>query len=112
MNAQFIELNNIDQLDELFEVSNRKPIVLFKHSITCPISANIFEEISKVDSTIFLITVQDAREISNAIVEKTGIKHESPQAIILRNTKPVYHASHYDVVSEDITSTLVENATL
>lgn len=112
MKAQFIELNNIDQLDELVEVSNRKPVFIFKHSITCPISANIFEEVSKVDSTIFLITVQDSRNISNAVTEKTGIKHESPQAIILKNARPIYYASHYDVDSEDITATLVQNANL
>jgi bacillithiol system protein YtxJ len=102
MNAQFIELNNIDQLDELFEVSKRKPVMLFKHSTTCPISANIFEEISEVDSTIFLITIQKSRNISDEIEKITGIKHESPQAIILKDGKSVYHASHYDITAETL----------
>ncbi len=110
MKAQFIELNTTDQLDELFEVSNRKPIVLFKHSTTCPISANVFEEVAKVDSTIFLITVQKVRNISNAIAEKTGIKHESPQAIVLKDATAVYKASHYDVTSDELTSILEQHS--
>ncbi len=110
MKAQFIEITTNDQLNELFEVSNRKPVVLFKHSTSCPISANVFEEVSKVDSTIFLITVQKSRSISNAIAEKTGIKHESPQAIILKDAATVYQASHYDVTSEELTSFLSDNS--
>lgn len=109
MKAQFIELNNIDQLDELFEVSNRKPVIIFKHSTTCPISANVFEEVSEVDSTIFLITVQKARNISNAIAEKTGIKHESPQAIILKDGKSVYSQSHYDITADSLSSFLSDD---
>lgn len=109
MKAQFIELNNIDQLDELFEVSNRKPVMIFKHSTNCPISANVFDEISEVDSTIFLIKIQKAPSISKAITEKTGIKHESPQAIILKNGIPVFHASHYDITADSINSLLAND---
>ncbi len=109
MKAQFVDINNSEQLDELFDVSKTKPIVLFKHSTTCPISANIFEEVSNVDSTIFLVVVQDSRELSKAIAEKTGIKHQSPQAIVIKDGKPVYHASHYDITAEDLTSYLSEN---
>ncbi len=110
MKAQFIELNTLDQLDELFEVSSRKPVIIFKHSTTCPISANVFDEISEVDSTIFLIKVQNARNISDAIAEKTSIKHETPQTIILKDEKPVYHASHYDITKSDITAELENNS--
>ncbi len=106
MKAQFIELNNIEQLDDLFEVSKTKPITLFKHSITCPISTNVFEEVSNVDSTIFLVVVQDTRNISDAIAKKTGIKHESPQAIVIKDSEPVYHASHYDITAEDLAATI------
>lgn len=110
MKAQFIELNTLDQLDELFEVSSRKPVIIFKHSSTCPISANVFDEISEVDSTIFLITVQNARKISDEVVNKTGIKHETPQAIILKDEKPVYHASHYDITESVISAELENNS--
>ena len=102
MKANFIEINSTERLDELFQQSKEKPVVLFKHSITCPISSGVYQEISQADADINLIVVQNARNVSNAIAEKTGIRHESPQAIILKDEKPVYHASHYDVTAEDV----------
>ena len=106
MKANFIEINTTEQLDELFEKSNEKPVVLLKHSTSCPISAGVYRDVSNAEADINLIVVQKAREISDVIAEKTGIRHESPQAIILRDGKPVYHASHYDVTAEEIDAKL------
>jgi bacillithiol system protein YtxJ len=100
--ANFIELNSIEKLEELFEKSNEKPVVLFKHSVTCPISAGVYHEVSEVEADVNLVVVQKARNISNEIASKTGIRHESPQAIVLKNGKAVYHASHYDITAKDI----------
>lgn len=102
MSANFVKLDSNERLEALFDESHRKPIVLFKHSTTCPISSGVYEEVSKVPTDINLIIVQTARNISTAIAEKTGIRHESPQAIILKNGKPTYHASHFDVTAKDI----------
>ena len=102
--ANFIELNSIEKLEELFEKSNEKAVVLFKHSVTCPISTGVYHEVSEVETDVNLVIIQQARAISNEIAEKTGIRHESPQAIVLKNGKAVYHASHYDITAEDINS--------
>jgi bacillithiol system protein YtxJ len=102
MNANFIEIKSNEELDRLFEKSNEKPVVLFKHSTTCPISSGVYHEISNADAEINIVIVQHARSVSNAIAEKTGIIHQSPQAIILKNGEPVYHASHYDITTQDV----------
>lgn len=102
MKANFTEVKTIDQLDELFNQSNEKPIVLFKHSTTCPISAGVHQEISNADADINIVVVQHARNVSDAIAQKTGIRHESPQAIVLKDGKAVYHAAHYDVTASDV----------
>lgn len=104
MKARFNEINTTDELDALFEQSNEQPIILFKHSTTCPISHGVYKEVSKADADINLIVVQNARSVSTAIAEKTGVRHESPQALVIKNGAVVYHASHYDVTAEDITS--------
>ncbi len=106
MNANFIKLDSNEKLEQLFKESHNKPVVLFKHSTTCPISSGVYEEISRVSGDINLVVVQSARLISSAIAEKTGIRHESPQAIVLRNGKAIYHASHFDVTAEDVSSSL------
>ncbi len=106
MKARFSEINNTEELDALFEKSNEQAVVLFKHSTTCPISAGVYQEISNADADINLIVVQKARTVSDAIAEKTGVRHESPQAFVVKDGAVVYHASHYDVTAEDINSKL------
>ncbi len=102
MKARFKEIQNTEELDTLIEKSNEKAIVLLKHSTTCPISAGVYQEISNADADINLIVVQKARDVSNAVAEKTGIRHESPQAFVVKNGKVIYHASHYDVTASDV----------
>ena len=102
MKARFKEIQNTEELNALIEKSNEQAIVLFKHSTTCPISAGVYQEISNADADINLIVVQRARNVSNAIAEKTGIRHESPQAFVVKNEEVVYHASHYDVTASDV----------
>ncbi len=97
MSANFIEINNNEKLDELFEKSSENPVILFKHSTTCPISAGVYQVISQINSDVYLIVVQKARNVSNYVAEKTGIRHESPQTLVIKNGETVYHASHYDV---------------
>lgn len=106
MKAKFIEIHSDEELDEIFKKSSEQPVVLFKHSLTCPISAGVYREVSDIDAEIYLIIVQHARNISNALAEKTGIRHESPQAIVLKNGHPVYNASHYDVTATEVESQL------
>lgn len=102
MNANFIKLDSDAFLEDLFLKSKRQPVVLFKHSVTCPISSDVYREVSTVNSDVYLVVVQTARAISNLIAEKTNVRHESPQAIVLKDGAPVYHASHYDISSDDI----------
>lgn len=106
MSANFIEINSTEELNRVFEESGEKPVVLFKHSLTCPISTGVYGEISRVDADIYLVVMQMARNVSNEIASRTGIRHESPQAIILKNGEPVYHASHFDVTASDVKSYL------
>lgn len=107
MSAKFKEIYTIEALAELFDESHNRPIVFFKHSITCPISKNVFREVSSVNSEIWVMVVQDARKVSNEISEKTGIPHESPQVIIIRDGKVIYHSSHYDISAADVRNALL-----
>ena len=106
MKARFNEIHDAAELDAVFEKSNEQAVVLFKHSTTCPISAGVYQEISNADADISLIVVQRARHLSTAVAERTGVRHESPQAFVIKNGAVVYHASHYDVTAADINSKL------
>jgi thioredoxin 1 len=106
MAANFVTVESVERLESLFEQSHSEPVILFKHSNSCGISSGVYREVSQVDGDINLIVVQHARHVSNAIAERTGIRHESPQAIVLKQGEPIYHASHYDITAEDLDSSL------
>ncbi|MEK7723027.1 MAG: bacillithiol system redox-active protein YtxJ [Acidobacteriota bacterium] len=102
----FITLDSIEKLNGLFEKSKETPVVLFKHSLTCPISTDASTQMSIVDGDVNLVIVQISRDISNEIEKRTNIRHQSPQVIILKDEKPIYNASHYDVTAEDLSKHL------
>ena len=106
MAANFIKVESIDSLDRLFEESFRRPVVLLKHSMTCGISSGVYREVGLVNGDVNVVVIQMHRDLSNAIAARTGVRHESPQAIVLRHGKPVYHASHYDIEAEQIEENL------
>ena len=105
--ANFITLDSEERLESLFLASHARPVILFKHSNSCGISRGVFNEVSQINGEVNLIVVQDARNVSNLLAERTGIRHESPQAIVLKQGEPVYHASHYDITAEDIDTAII-----
>ncbi len=106
MPANFNTIDSIDSLDSLFESSYFRPVVIFKHSNTCGISAHLMEEVSVVDADINVVVVQTSRDVSNAIETRTGHRHQSPQAFVIRDGKAVYHATHYGIDPGQIESQL------
>ncbi len=106
MPANFVNVESIETLDRLFEESFTQPVLLLKHSTTCGISSGVYREVGLVTANVNVVILQTHREISNAIANRTGVRHESPQAIVLRDGKPVYHASHYDIEAQHINSSL------
>jgi bacillithiol system protein YtxJ len=56
-----------------------------------------------------LIEVQTARELSRDVASVTGIEHETPQVIVLRDGKAVWNASHFDVSAGAVAKALEAN---
>ncbi len=102
MTANFVTVESLEVLDALFEESHRRPVVLFKHSNTCGISADIIEQVGDVDADVNVIVVQLHRSISNAVEERTGHRHQSPQVFVIKDGKAVYHATHYGITANGI----------
>jgi bacillithiol system protein YtxJ len=101
--ATINKVDSIEKLDALFERSHREPVVLFKHSNSCGISSHVLEMASEIDRELNLIVVQQNRDLSNEVAARTGHTHQSPQAFVLVNGEPVYHATHYAIDPDAIT---------
>ncbi len=85
-------IHNSKELDAAIAKSYENPVVIFKHSATCPFSGKAQEQVAnaKHDLEIYGIVVQYAPELKQEIADKTGIEHLSPQAIVLKNGKPTW----------------------
>ena len=97
MTATFLNIESLDTLEALFESSHGGPVVIFKHSSTCGISMHVKELITDVKGSVNMIVVQQNRDISNAVEARTGHRHQSPQAFVLKNGRAIYHATHYGI---------------
>ena len=95
--AKFISIETNDVLDELFKRSYSEPVIIFKHSKACGISSHVMELVDEVGNEINFVVVQDDRDLSNEIADRTGHRHHSPQIFVIKNGKPVYHATHYGI---------------
>jgi len=51
---------------------------------------------------VYLVRVVEDRPVSDYIAERTGVRHESPQVIVLRAGKVRWHASHGGVTGAAI----------
>ena len=97
MGNSFFRIDNRETLDRLITDSNNKPVVIFKHSNACGISSAAYREMEKLEAQVNLLEVQSARDVSRELADMTGIRHETPQVIILKDGKAVWNASHFDV---------------
>jgi len=94
------QLERMEQLDELTELSKSTPVVIFKHSTTCGISRMAlrgFEnnyDYKEGQLKAYFLDLKQYREISNAIAERFNVQHESPQLLLIKNGTVTYHTSH------------------
>jgi monothiol bacilliredoxin len=90
----FIELRDKESLERFIADSHAIPAILFKHSNSCGISSFAFREMSNVQQTVGLITVQNSRELSNELERRYALPHETPQVLIVRGEELLWEASH------------------
>ncbi|MEM9824839.1 MAG: bacillithiol system redox-active protein YtxJ [Bacteroidota bacterium] len=105
-------LNQESQLDQIITDSYQKPTVLFKHSTRCGISIGAKHRLeskwnfTSEDLDFYYLDLLNFRSISNAIAERLGIIHQSPQVIALKDGKVIYHTSHHQINVEGLRSSI------
>jgi bacillithiol system protein YtxJ len=106
----FTPITDAQGLEQLLTSSHHQPVILFKHSNTCPISSAAYKQMSQVRADVSLVVVQHARDVSNEIAARTGIRHESPQVIVLKNGEVVWSASHFNITARAVEQVVREYA--
>ncbi|MFD2612240.1 bacillithiol system redox-active protein YtxJ [Paenibacillus gansuensis] len=107
------EITEIQEWDQALERSGERPVVILKHSTTCPVSANALDEFETyLDGTpnegydYLLVKVIESRPVSNKIAEDLQVKHASPQIIMVKNKEQGWNTSHWSVTDKHIKAVL------
>jgi bacillithiol system protein YtxJ len=102
----------MDDLDRALAATDERPLLLFKHSFTCGVSAEALDELvshlneRQREASYAMVTVQTHREVSNAVAKQLGVRHESPQALLIRDRRVVWSASHFRVTAAAVEAAL------
>lgn len=111
-------MSNLSQLDDLhaleaaLEESRTRPVLLFKHSRTCGVSFEALDELrahleaERLPVAYKMITVQSHRHVSDHAAARLGVRHETPQAILIRDGRPVWKASHFKITASALADAL------
>lgn len=92
-------IKSIEEWRELLEKSKEQPFLLFKFSTTCLSSLSAMKEVRALETELpkYIVIVQEDRLVSNVIENDLGVKHESPQLLILKGGKGIWQATHYSI---------------
>ncbi|MBL56041.1 MAG: bacillithiol system redox-active protein YtxJ [Flavobacteriales bacterium] len=100
----WINLNSEEQINEIDEKSFTKTQIIFKHSTRCSISLfakkillREYNQDVQSKADVFYLDLIAFRQISNKIASKYHVVHESPQILVIKKGRCVFHASHSEV---------------
>lgn len=89
---------------EALSQSEETPVLVFKHSSACPVSASAhteMEALSEEDvAPVYKVVVQDHRSVSDEVEADLGVRHETPQAILLSDQTAIFDTSHFNVTAD------------
>jgi len=104
-----VPLHDIESVEAAIAESRERPVLLFKHSRYCGVSCEALDELqTHIDAQTAptvaykMVTVQTHRRVSDVVAQRLGIRHETPQAILLRNGKAVWNASHFRITARQL----------
>jgi len=104
------ELERLDQLDELIANSKTTAVMILKHSTRCSISSmakrRLEREWDLQDEEVqaWYLDLIAHRDVSNAIAERLGVEHQSPQIILIKDEKAILDQSHTAISASEIRS--------
>ena len=108
----WIPFTRTEQIKEVAQKSQETPVVIFKHSTTCPISSIAKHRVesswsfSENEVTPFYLDLLAYRQVSNGVAKQLQVHHESPQIIVLWKGEVLLDASHLDISVDEIKEVL------
>jgi bacillithiol system protein YtxJ len=102
-------LEKPDQIKDIQTASDPHPILIFKHSTRCSISAAALNRLERKwdektagNLQCYLLDLIQNRETSHAVAELFKVTHQSPQILLIHKGQAVHDASHFDIDFQEI----------
>jgi bacillithiol system protein YtxJ len=111
------ELEIEQDLLNLAERSKLEPVLIFKHSTRCAISAMAWSRLGRewkddFETPLYYLDLLRHRDISNRISEFFNIEHQSPQVLLIHQGACVYNESHSNINFREISKVIQKIRTL
>ncbi len=106
------EIATSEEWKRILAGSHRQPVLLFKHSRRCSLSdvalARVLNLKSEIEerAQIYIVNVVNRKSLSQFIADDLGIRHESPQILLIHRGHVQAHASHNAIDARWIRSAL------
>ncbi len=102
------KLTSDTQLDTIREESATQPVLIFKHSTTCSISAMALSRMERnwTDAAgikPYYLDLLENRALSRVVADTFGVDHQSPQVLLIQNGECVYDNSHMGISFQALT---------
>ncbi len=112
----WIKIENTEELAEAKAKSFEKPLVIFKHSTRCSISAAALDRIERrwdpaeIGIDAYYVNLIQFRSVSNEISEMFNIRHESRQLLLIKDGECIFDSSHFSISYEEVRKVLEKEA--
>lgn len=93
-------ITTVEDWRDILALSKQRPVIVFKHSNMCATSAAVFDKMHRAEidgffnTPVHVVVTQTHQEVSDLIAQETGIHHESPQVLVLKDQEVILHDSH------------------
>ena len=108
--ASFEPIRDLSALDQLFSASQVRAHILLLHDPSCPVSRRAYRVMAQLPSAVSIIDVTQGKTLSRAVEQCTGVRHESPQVLVLHRRQAIWAASHGRIKLEAISHALETTA--
>ena len=97
MTTRFVPVPDLAALDDWLPRAG--VVVLFLHAPRCGISVRAHAEVARLGGEVALVDVARAHEVKWAVEARTGVRHASPQVLVLRGGWAIWSASHFAITA-------------
>lgn len=104
--ANAVTLLGAEDVEKAMARSENELAIFYKHSPICGLSEIAIDEMTRYakalpeGAALYYVDVIGSRKASQKIEAMTGILHESPQVLFVRQGQCFWHASHRKITAE------------